>query len=172
MTENRNPGEDTMKSTHILAGIGLVALATPAGAQLLNHKDLSLATALTIATTAAETCKGQGYRVSATVVGRNGEVIVQLRGDDSGPHTIENSFKKAYTSRTFRIPSGEFVQRVKDNPTTGAVHLTNIVAAQGALPVKIGDEVIGAAGVSGAPGGDKDEACVKAGLDKVADQLK
>ncbi len=161
-----------MKSIHILAGIGLVALAMPASAQLLNHKDLSLATALTIATTAAETCKGQGYRVSATVVGRNGEIIVQLRGDDAGPHTIENSQRKAYTARTFRISSGEFVQRVKDNPTTGAVHLTGIVAAQGALPIKIGDEVIGAAGVSGAPGGDKDEACVKAGLDKVADQLK
>ena len=162
-----------MKAISFAAGIGLTAaLAMPASAQLLNHKDLSLATALTIATTASETCKGQGYRVSATVVGRNGEVIVQLRGDDAGPHTIENSFKKAYTSRTFRIPSGEFVQRVKDNPTTGAVHLTNIVAAQGALPIKIGDEVIGAAGISGAPGGDKDEACVKAGLDKVADQLK
>jgi uncharacterized protein GlcG (DUF336 family) len=162
-----------MKSTYILSGIGLAAaLAMPASAQLLNHKDWSLATALTIATTAAETCKGQGYRVSATVLGRNGEIIVQLRGDEAPPHTIENSFKKAYTARTFRIPSGEFVQRVKDNPTTGAVHLTNIVAAQGAMPIKIGDEVIGAAGVSGAPGGDKDEACVKAGLDKVADQLK
>jgi uncharacterized protein GlcG (DUF336 family) len=162
-----------MKSANFIFAIGLTAaLAMPASAQLLNHKDLSLATALAIATTAAETCKNQGYRVSATVVGRNGDVIVQLRGDDSGPHTIENSFKKAYTSRTFRIPSGEFVQRVKDNPTSGAVHLTNIVAAQGALPIKIGDEVIGAAGISGAPGGDKDEACVKAGLDKVADQLK
>ena len=162
-----------MKTIHSLAGIGLAAaLAMPASAQLLNHKDLSLATALTIASTAAETCKGQGYRVSATVLGRNGEIIVQLRGDEASPHTIENSLKKAYTARTFRIPSGEFVQRVKDNPTTGAVHLTNIVAAQGALPIKIGDEVIGAAGVSGAPGGDKDEACVKAGLDKVADQLK
>jgi len=162
-----------MKSIHILAGIGLVtALTSPASAQLLNHKDLSLATALTIATTAIETCKGNGYRVSATIVGREGQIIVQLRGDDTGPHTIENSQKKAYTSRTFRIPSGEFVQRVKDNPTTGAVHLTGIVAAQGALPIKIGDEVIGAAGVSGAPGGEKDEACVKAGLDKVADQLK
>jgi uncharacterized protein GlcG (DUF336 family) len=147
-------------------------LATPASAQLLNHKDLSLATALTIATTAIETCKGNGYRVSATIVGREGQIIVQLRGDEAPPHTIENSQKKAYTSRTFRIPSGEFAQRVKDNPTTGAVHLTGIVAAQGALPIKIGDEVIGAAGVSGAPGGEKDEACVKAGLDKVADQLK
>jgi uncharacterized protein GlcG (DUF336 family) len=156
-----------------LAALGLAAaLATPASAQLLAHKDLSLATALTIATTAIDTCKANGYRVSATIVGREGQVIVQLRGDEAPPHTIENSQKKAYTARTFRIPSGEFAQRIKDNPTSGAVFLTGIVAAQGALPIKIGDEVIGAAGVSGAPGGEKDEACVKAGLDKVADQLK
>jgi len=102
-----------MKSTSLLTGLGLmVALAAPASAQLLSHKDLSLATALTIATTAAETCKAQGYRVSVTILGREGQVIVQLRGDEAPPHTIENSQKKAYTSRTFRIPSGEFVQRV------------------------------------------------------------
>ena len=117
-----------MKATSILAGLGMMAaLAMPASAQLLAHKDLSLATALTIATTAIETCKGQGYRVSATIVGREGQVIAQLRGDDTGPHTIENSLKKAYTARTFRIPSGEFAQRVKDNPTTGAVHVTTDV---------------------------------------------
>jgi uncharacterized protein GlcG (DUF336 family) len=162
-----------MKLISFGAGIALaVALANPAGAQLVNHKDLSLATALAIATTAAETCKGQGYRVSATVVGRSGEVIVQLRGDDAGPHTMENSLRKAYTARTFRVASGEMANRLKDNPTAAFVHLTNVIALAGALPIKIGEEVIGAAGVSGAPGGDKDEACVKAGLDKVADQLK
>ena len=84
---------------------------------------------------------------------------------------IENSFRKAYTARTFRSPSGAFVERVKADPTSGLVHLTNIIANQGALPIKVGDEVIGAAGASGAPGGEKDEACVKAALDKVADQL-
>ena len=116
--------------------------------------------------------------MSVTVVGRTGEVIVQLRGDNASPHTMENSFRKAYTARTFRVPSGEIVKRLKDNPQLGAVHLTNVVAAQGALPIVVGTDVIGAAGVSGAvttpesPGGVKDEACVKAGLDKVADQLK
>ena len=154
-----------------IAGATLL-FALPAQAQLLAHKDLSLATALTIATTAADTCRGQGYRVSVTVVGRTGEVVVQLRGDDASPHTIENSFRKAYTARTFRIPSGEFAQRVKENPTTGQVHLTNIIANQGALPIKAGDETIGAVGVSGSPGGEKDEVCAKAGIDKVADQLK
>src|SRR5262249_45972142 len=121
---------------------------------------------------AIETCKGQGYRVSATILGREGQVVAQLRGDDTGPHTIENSQKKAYTARTFRIPSGELAQRVKDNPTTGEVHLTGIVASQGALPYNICDEVTGVLGFSGAPGGEMDEACAKAGLDKVADQLK
>ena len=154
------------------------ALAASAGAELLARKDLSLATALTIATTAAQTCTAQGQRVSVTVVGRNGEVLVQLRGDNASPHTMENSFRKAYTSRTFRVPSGEMVKRLKDNPQLGAIHLTNVVAAQGALPIMVGTDVIGAAGVSGAvttpesPGGVKDEACVKAGIDKVADQLK
>ena len=162
-----------MKHIRLLAGMALAtAFAPPAQAQLLAHKDLSVATALTIATTAIETCKTNGYRVSAAVVGRQGEIIVHLRGDDTGPHTIENSFKKAYTARTFRTPSGEFAERIKNNPTSGAVHLTNIVAAQGALPIKIGDETIGAIGISGAPGGDKDEVCAKAGIDKVADQLK
>jgi uncharacterized protein GlcG (DUF336 family) len=156
-----------------LAAVGLAwALASPASAQLLSQRSLSAAMALTIAQTALETCTKQGYHVSVHVLGRNGEVIVAVRGDGAPPHTMENSQRKAYTSRTFSIPSGDFVQRVKDNPTLGAVHLSGIIAAQGALPIKVGDEVIGAVGVSGAPGGEKDEVCSRAGIDKVADQLK
>ena len=148
------------------------ALATPASAQLLARKDVSAAMALTIAQTAMAACAANGYRVSATVVGRNGEVLIQIRGDGTGPHTMENSFKKAFTARTFRIPSGEMEERLKKNPQMGAQYLTGFTTARGALPIKIGDEVIGAAGVSGAPGGDKDEACVQAGLEKIAADLK
>jgi uncharacterized protein GlcG (DUF336 family) len=154
-----------------IVGLGLV-FAAPAEAQLLARKDLSLAAALTIATTAADLCKSQGYTVSVTVVGRNGEVILQMRGDNAPPHTMENSFRKAYSARSFRVPSGELAKRVKDNPTAPFVYLSNVVAAQGALPIKVGDDVIGAVGVSGAPGGEKDEVCAKAGIDKVADTLK
>ena len=162
----------------IVAVVFACALATPAGAELIARKDLSLAMALTVATTAVETCKAMNMRVSATVVGRNGEILVQLRGDNASPHTMENSFRKAYTARTFRVPSGEIVKRYKDNPQLGAIHLTNVIAAQGALPIMVGTDVIGAAGVSGAvttpesPGGVKDEACVKAGIDKIAALLK
>jgi uncharacterized protein GlcG (DUF336 family) len=154
-----------------LAGLAC-ALAAPASAQTVARKDLSLEGAVTIATTAMADCKAKGFQVSATVVGRNGEVMVQLRGDGTGPHTMENSFKKAFTSRTFRIPSGDMEKRLKDNPQMGAQYLTGFTTGRGALPIKIGDDVVGAAGVSGAPGGEKDEACVQTGLDKVKDQLK
>jgi uncharacterized protein GlcG (DUF336 family) len=162
-----------MKIIHVVAALlGCAVLASAAQAQLVNHKDLSLATALAIATTASETCKAQGNRVTVAVIGRTGELIVQLRGDDASPHTIENSFRKAYTARTFSTASGEFGQRQKENAPGFALWLSNISATPGGLPIKVGDDVIGAVGVSGSPGGDKDEACAKAGLDKVADQLK
>ena len=148
------------------------ALVAPAQAQLLQHKDLTAAIAMEIASTTLAACKANGYSVSVTVVGRSGEIILQVRGDDANPHTFENSMRKAYTARTTRSPSGALVDRVKADPNLGLVHLTNVIAIQGGLPIKVGDEVIGAAGASGAPGGEKDEACVKAGLDKVADQLK
>jgi uncharacterized protein GlcG (DUF336 family) len=156
-----------------LATVALVcAAATPTSAQLLTEKSLSMAQALTIAQTTVDTCRTNGYRVSVTVVGRNGEVLLQLRGDGTSPHTMENSFRKAYTSRTFRVPSGDFAKRVKDNPTIGLSRLSNVIASQGALPIKVGEDVIAAAGASGAPGGEKDEACIKVGIDKIADQLK
>ena len=151
--------------------IAATALAASATAQTIAHKDISAEAAVTIATTALADCKAKGYKVSATVVGRNGEVILQLRGDDTGPHTMENSFKKAFTARTFRIASGEMEERLKKNPQMGAQYLTGFTTARGALPIKIGEEVIGAVGVSGAPGGEKDEACVQTGLDKVKDKL-
>jgi uncharacterized protein GlcG (DUF336 family) len=148
------------------------AYAAPTGAQLLTHKDLTASIAITIAQTTIETCKANGYAVSSTVVGRNGEIIVQVRGDNTGPHTMEDSFRKAYTARTFRSPSSAVAERLKANPLLGHVHLSNVLAIQGGLPIKVGDDVIGAASASGAMGGANDEICVKAGLDKVADQLK
>ena len=154
------------------AATAVCALAAPASAQTVAHKDLSVDGAVIIATTAMADCKAKGWPVSATVVGRNGEVLVQLRGDGTGPHTMQNSYLKAFTSRTFRIPSGEMEKRLKDNPQMGAQYLTGFTTGRGALPIKIGDEVVGAAGVSGAPGGEKDEACIQTGIDKVKDQLK
>jgi uncharacterized protein GlcG (DUF336 family) len=163
------------KTVQLLAGLTLasaLACATSANAQLAVHKDLTTSIALTMAETAIQTCSAQGYKVSAHVLGRDGEVLVAMRGDGTGPHTMENSMRKAYTARMQRRPSGEFAKAAKENPTAGALRLANMVPAQGALPITVDGDTIGAIGVSGAPGGDKDEGCAKAGIDKVSAQLK
>jgi uncharacterized protein GlcG (DUF336 family) len=155
------------------AAVSLFALAAlPAQAQLLTHKDLSLATAQTIAQTAYDTCTAEGYGVSVVIVDRAGDTIVALRGDKAAPHTLENARRKAYTARTFRMPTGQYAAKYaeSDPVVMQQVTLPNVIAIPGGLPIKAGDDVIGGAGVSGTPG--VDEPCVQAGLDKVADQLK
>jgi uncharacterized protein GlcG (DUF336 family) len=164
----------TMSACYRLAGIGLACvLAAPVQAQLKTEKILSYEVAKTIATIAVESCTAKGYRVSATVVNRDGETVAQLRGDGASPHTMENSRRKAYTSNTFRVPSADYAKRMADGDAVVRQQATlpNVIAIAGALPIKVGDEVIGAAGVSGSPGGN-DEPCVQAGLDKVKDLLK
>jgi uncharacterized protein GlcG (DUF336 family) len=162
-----------MRAMACIAGVTLAgAISFPANAQLLNQKAIPAAMAMTIAQVAIDTCKTNGYAVSVSVVGRTGELILQVRGDGTGPHTVENSFKKAYTARSFRSPSAAMAKRLKDDPLLPLIHLNNVVAAAGALPILAGEDVVGAVGVSGAPGGEKDEVCAKAGIDKVADQLK
>jgi uncharacterized protein GlcG (DUF336 family) len=154
------------------AVVCIAAVGGSADAQLIARKELSTAMAMTMAETAVATCKANGYNVSANVLGRGGEILVAMRGDNTGPHTLENSMKKAYTARAQRRSSGDFGDSIKDNFTAGALHLSNITTARGALPIKVGEDTIGAIGVSGAPGGDKDEICAKAGIDKVAAELK
>jgi uncharacterized protein GlcG (DUF336 family) len=161
-----------MKAINVPSLITLVLAALPAQAQVLTHKDMSLALAQTIAQAAMEKCTAQGYGVSVVVVDRAGQTIVALRGDKAGPHTMENARRKAYTAMTFRIPTSQYADRYAENDPVVAqqVTLPNVIAIPGGLPVKAGDEVIGGAGISGTPG--VDEPCVQAGLDKVADQLK
>ena len=144
-------------------------LLTP---QLITRRDLSYAIAKTIAETAIDSCKANGYSVSGVVVDRAGEVIVALRGDNAGPHTMENARRKAYTARSFRTSTAAYAKRFADNDPVvrQQVTLPNVIAIPGGLPIRVGDDVIGGAAVSGSPG--VDEPCVQAGLDKIADQLK
>jgi uncharacterized protein GlcG (DUF336 family) len=148
------------------------ALASPAAAQgLITEKNISLAMAQTIANAALEKCQSMGYKVSVTVIDRAGLAIVMLRGDGAGLHSPEGSDRKAYTARTYRAPSANFAKRVQTDPGYApAMQYTRVLALGGGLPIKAGNEVVGAVGVSGSPG--KDDVCSQAGIDKVADQLK
>jgi uncharacterized protein GlcG (DUF336 family) len=147
------------------------ALSSSASAQVLTQKNVSLAMAQTIANAAYAQCQSMGFKVAVAVVDRGGQTIVMLRGDGAGLHTPEGAERKAYTARTFSQPSAAFAKRLEDRPdTVGSRHYSRVLSLAGGLPIKIGNEVIGAVGVSGSPG--KDDVCSQAGLDKVADQLK
>ena len=148
------------------------ALSSTVFAQgLVAQKNVSLAMAQTIAQAALAQCESMGFKVSVAVVDRGGLTIVMLRGDGAGLHTPEGAERKAYTARTFSQPSADFVKRLSDRPdTVGSRQYTRVLALGGGLPIKAGNEVVGAVGVSGSPG--KDDVCSQAGIDKVGDQLR
>jgi uncharacterized protein GlcG (DUF336 family) len=158
----------------VFLALPLVFAAVPAAAQeVLTEKALSLDMAHAIAQGALEKCRADGYHVSVTVLDRNGLVKAASRDDGAGPHTIVTSRRKAFTSVTFRQPSADWAKRVLTDPAVAGLKDTEgTIALGGGLPIKAGNEVIGAIGVSGAPGGEKDEACANAGIQKIADKLK
>jgi len=159
-----------------LAGLTVLAMAmTPlpgSNAQVLMQKDVSLHMALTIAETAVDECAKAGNNVSVAVVDRAGRLRVFLQGDKASPHNIELAQRKAYTARTFGRPSGEWADRTAGtSDLAGQRQLEHVIPLKGGIPIKVGDETIGAVGVSGSTSGG-DEACAIAGVAKVADQLK
>jgi uncharacterized protein GlcG (DUF336 family) len=154
------------------AAVAACAFAAPANAALIMRKNLSHDMALTIAEGALQACKAMGYATSAVVVDHDGETLVAMRGDDASIHTLENARRKAYTANTFKQPTGDYAKKLQD-PNSVAhqqVTLPNVIAIDGGLPIKAGNDVIGGVGVSGSPG--VDSKCSQAGLDKVKDELQ
>jgi uncharacterized protein GlcG (DUF336 family) len=155
-----------------LALIALACAATmPASAQLIARKDLSYPIALTIAQAALDDCKGRGYATSVVVVDRGGNIVVALRGDNAGAHTMENARRKAYTAMTFKMTTADFIKEMATRPVRREqTTLPNVIAIDGGVPIKVGNDVVGGVGLSGSPG--VDEQCVMAGMNKVKDQLQ
>src|SRR5437588_3258459 len=115
-------------------------LSSPASAQgLVTQKNIPLAMAQSIANAALAQCESMGFKVSVTVVDRDGLAIVMLRGDGAGLHTPEGSDRKAYTARTFSSPSAAFAKRMLDDPgSVGSREYTRVLALGGGLPIKAG----------------------------------
>ena len=156
----------------VLASVSILA-ASPALAQAPQvEKNVSMAMALAIIQGTIEQCSKDGYKVSVTIVDKAGNVAASIRGDGTNPHTMEFGRLKAYTSRTRGQTSLEFMKVTSDPNNAYLKQIPNTVAVGGGVPIKVGNEVIGAVGVSGAPGGEKDEVCANAGIAKVADALK
>jgi len=152
------------------AAIGLLFLSVGiAQAELPKQAYLPLDIAASAASAAIKKCAEDGYHVSVAVVDRSGVLRILLRTDGAGPHTVHSSFRKAYTAASLGRSTQELAAMIKEKPELQGLRDmdSEILILGGGLPIKIEDDVVGGIGVGGAPGGNLDEACARAGLDKI-----
>lgn len=155
-----------MKIVMMVAALVAGSVSLAAQAETLTQKNLSLTQANALATSAIQSCAAKNYQVAVTVVDRAGVVKAVQRMDNAGPHTVKASEMKAFTALSAKNASGKVMEAAQSN--AGAQNMRDIpgyLLLAGGLPVKEGDEVIGAIGIGGAPGGHLDEACAQAAID-------
>ncbi|MDB5401645.1 MAG: hypothetical protein JWQ55_3663 [Rhodopila sp.] len=140
---------------------------------LIAHR-LSAELANTAVNETVASCARQGYSETAVVVDADGVRQAVLRGDRAGSHSLDSANDKAYTAASFKSDTSALVERAKTVPGFSALftQLPHLMLFGGGIVIKMNDEVIGAIGAAGAPGANLDEACARAGLDKIRDRLK
>jgi len=160
---------------HRTAALGLLLLALPAQAQdaLVTYKSLTPEVALDLARAALTSCRERGFQIAVTVVDRFGVTQVTLRDRFAGTHTVPTATAKAWTAVSFRTNTGELVAMTQPGmPQAGVRGLPGVAIIAGGVAVEAGGSLLGAVGISGAPGGDADEACAKAGIEAIRDRLE
>lgn len=149
-------------------------LATKAHAEqaLINFKVMSPETALELARAALANCRKNGYQVAVAVVDRFGVVQVVLRDRFAGAHTPDTARRKAWTAVSFRVDTLTLArQTASGSPSAGVRHVTDALMVGGGIPVEASGSIVGGIGVSGAPGGEADDACARAGVEAVLEKL-
>jgi uncharacterized protein GlcG (DUF336 family) len=152
-----------------------LALVGGASAQdaTFQTKTLTPETALKAAQVALESCRKQGYQVAVAVTDRGGLLQVLLRDRFAGAHTVTVASDKAWTAASFRQSTLDFGRETQAGKPMSAIRdVPRVIAAGGGLPIEGGGSMFGAIGVSGAPGGEADEACARAGIKAIADSLE
>lgn len=163
-----------MKNIPTLLFIALFTASGLAAGQLVRtERNISSELADHLAIAAVKACMEKGFAVTATVVDRAGTIRAVLRADGAGPHTIDSSRAKAFTSASSKSTTTALMETAQNTPgAANLVHIPGFLLLGGGVPVKAGDEVIGGIGVGGAPGGFLDEQCAMAALDKFVEVLR
>jgi uncharacterized protein GlcG (DUF336 family) len=157
------------------ASLLAACLAAPlAHAQAVRtERNVSLELANQVAAAGVAACLANGYNVTVTVVDRAGGVRAVQRADNAGPHTLGASQQKAFTSASAKNTTVAMLEVMQKNPAAATLgDIPGFLVLGGGVPIKVGNEVIGAVGIGGAPNGNLDEQCALAALDKVKDLLK
>jgi len=153
----------------------LMALVLPVHAQDATYAVRLLApeTALAAAQAALRKCRDSGWQVAVAVVDRGGVTQVMLRDRFAGAHTPRTAAGKAWTAVSFRTSTTELVRISQPGqPQSGIRNLPRAVLLGGGLPIEAQGSILGAIGVSGAPGGASDDACAQAGIDAIRDKIE
>ena len=162
-----------LASIMLLVFASLVIGAPTASAEVLNTHRIPAVLAAEAAIESIGVCAKQGYLETAVVVDADGATIVTLRGDGAGIHTLDSAHDKAYTSVSFKSDTLALAERAKGEDSIAPLSkLPHVMFFGGGIVIKLGDETIGAIGAAGAPGAKLDDACARAGLEKIKDSLK
>jgi uncharacterized protein GlcG (DUF336 family) len=171
-----------MKSSSLYSGLlagGLTcaALLSPAAAAqapaTFTIKSLTPETALKAAQAALRKCRDDGFQVAVAVVDRSGLSQVMLRDRYAGPHTPRTAAGKAWTAVSFRTNTSDLVAETQaGKPSSGIRNLPRVTIVAGGVMIEAGGNLLGAIGVSGAPGGAADEVCARAGIKAIADDIE
>ena len=151
----------------------VACLATSASAQeaTFTVKQMTPETALKAAQAALGSCRKQGFQITVAVADRAGVAQIVLRDRFAGPHTVETAINKAWTAVSFRQDTLAFAAATADPRHSGVRAIPRVVAVGGGVLVEAGGSILGAIGVSGAPGGEADDACAKAGVEAIRDDI-
>ena len=158
----------------VLAAAVLVAGAASAQQQAtFTVRSITPEAALRAAQAALQSCARTGYQVAVSVSDRMGHPLVLLRDRLAGPHTTDTAMNKAYTAVTFKLDTLAFARVTQPNEAASGIRqLPRVVAIGGGIPIESAGALVGGIGVSGAPGGDADDVCARAGLAAIRDDLE
>lgn len=161
----------------LLAAIVLTGAVATAGADsdeaLMSFKMMTPETALALAKATLEDCRARGYQTAVVVVDRFGGLQVAIRDRLAGAHTVETARRKAWTAAAFRSDTVSMAEATAyDQPASGVRHIEGTLMTGGGVPVEAAGSTVGAIGVSGAPGGQADDDCARAGIAAIADSLE
>jgi uncharacterized protein GlcG (DUF336 family) len=159
--------------TFAATALAVLAVAGVARAEVLTERNMPLDIAVEVAQAAVDACAAKKFNVTAAVVDRAGILRAVLRADHAGPHTVDSAIRKAFTAASMRTPTMKIAENVAKNPAAAQlVAIDGFLVLAGGVPVKAGEETIGAIGVGGAPGGDIDDECARAAIEAVSAKLK
>ena len=156
-----------------IAGLLVAGSAARADDGTVTYKSLAPDTALELAQAALAQCRKDGFQVAVVVIDRFGQPLVVLRDRYAGLAAIPTATGKAWTAVNFGRDTSALINAMREGTlSAGLASLPNVVMLAGGMVVQAAGSTLGGVGVAGAPGGDKDEACAKAGLAAVQDKLE